>query len=99
MHDDTLTITTEQHGYAATIYVAGVMTIASALRIVRVCEGLPPSIRLARIDLRAVHAADEGALTVVRTSLRHWRTPRGRIHLGEPGASSAHLTPFRSSTR
>jgi ABC-type transporter Mla MlaB component len=99
MRDETLTIATEQHGSAATIYVAGEMSIASVIRLVRVCDGLPPPIRFARIDLRAVHTADAAALTLLRTSLRHWRRPRGRIHLGEPGARAEPLAPFRASTR
>ena len=100
MRDEILTISTEQHDRTATIYVAGTLSIASALRLVRVCDGLPALIRVARIDLRSVHALEDGALTVLRTRLRHWRKNGGRIHLALP--RDFHQPPagdFRASTK
>lgn len=100
MRDEILTISTEQHDRTATIYVAGTLSIASALRLVRVCEGLPALIRVARIDLRSVHALEDGALTVLRTRLRHWRKDAGRIHLALPRDGPLPPTSeFRTSTR
>jgi ABC-type transporter Mla MlaB component len=98
LRDETLTITIEQHDHTATLYAAGVLGISSALRLVRVCEQLPPVIRVARIDLRAVYGLEAGALTVLESRLRHWRSKHGRIHLTMP--ASINVAPseeFRTS--
>ena len=100
MHDDILTISTEQHGRTATIYVAGVLSIASALRLVRVCEKLPSVIRTVRLDLRAVHATEDGAITLLDASLRQWRPRRGQLHVTYPPASTFRAPPpLRSSSK
>jgi ABC-type transporter Mla MlaB component len=98
MRDDVLTITTEQHDAAATVYVSGTLSVASAVRLVRVCESLPAHIRSARVDLRGVHASDDGAFTVLEARLRDWRRGRGRLHLTLPAATAPHGA-FRTSTR
>ncbi|HSJ63625.1 MAG TPA: hypothetical protein VK922_06910 [Gemmatimonadaceae bacterium] len=98
MRDAGLTITTEQHDAAATVYVSGTLSVASAVRLVRVCESLPSHIRFARLDLRGVHASDDGALTVLETRLRDWRRGRGRLHLTRPATASLPGA-FRTSTR
>lgn len=99
MREETLTITIEQHDYTATVYAAGVLSIASALRLVRVCEQLPTAIRVARLDLRALHALENGAMTVLESRLRHWRWRRGRIHLTRPDALMQVEPDCRSSGR
>ena len=97
MHD-MLTISTEQHDDTATIYVTGVLSIASALRLVRVCETLPGVIRTARLDMRGVHGVEEGALTVLDTHLRHWRPRRGVLQVTYPPATGLRPPPpMRSS--
>jgi ABC-type transporter Mla MlaB component len=92
MHTDILTISTEQHDHTITIYVGGVLSIASALRLVRVCETLPSVVRTARLDLRAVHEIEDGALTVLDARLRHWRPGGGRLHVSYP-TTHGHRPP------
>lgn len=100
MHDETLKISIEQHERAATVYVSGVLRIASALRLVRVCEQLPTAIDTARLDLRAVYHAEEDALTVLASHLRHWRRRRGGIRIVHPAASALpDQPPPRSSSK
>jgi hypothetical protein len=99
MRDWSLTITIEQHDGAATLYVAGDMGISGALRIVRICERLPMSIRMVRLDLRAVHHREDGAMTVLETRLCHWRPGRGRIHVTAPSDVIPKPAPFRTSGR
>lgn len=84
MHEDVLNITIERHDRAATIYVAGVSTVASAIRLVRVCESLPSDIRVARLDLGGVRDAEEEALTVLEGGLRSWRSKRGVVRMTAP---------------
>lgn len=101
MRDDFLTITIEQHAKAATVYVAGSLSIASALRVVRTCEQLPTAIRAARLDLRGVHTQEEGALTIIATRLRDWRGHGGRLVVSfpPPGSGLPPAPPARSSGR
>lgn len=100
MRDWSLIITIEQHDVAATLYVAGDMGISGALRIVRICDQFPASIRIVRLDLRAVHDAEDGAMTVLETRLGHWRPGRGRIHVTRPTLDGARRSaPFRTSGR
>ncbi|MGI8844034.1 MAG: hypothetical protein ACR2HZ_10065 [Gemmatimonadaceae bacterium] len=100
MRDWSLTITIEQHDDSATLYVAGDMGISGALRIVRLCERLPTTIRMVRLDLRAVHDTEDGAMTVLETRLCHWRPGRGRIHVTGPALGvTPRSAPFRISGR
>ena len=100
MRDWSLTITIEQHDGAATLYAAGEMGISGALRIVRICERLPMSIRMVRLDLRAVHDIEDGAMTVLDTRLCHSRPGRRRIHVTAPPSSVIpRPAPFRTSGR
>lgn len=100
MHDDTLTISIEQHDRAATLYVSGVLGISSALRLVRVCEQLPRAVETARLDLRAVYHAEADALTVLASHLRHWRRRRGGIRIIHPASSALpDQPPPRSSSK
>ena len=100
MRDWSLTITIEQHDGAATLYAAGEMGISGALRIVRICERLPVSIRVVRLDLRAVHDSEAGAMTVLKTRLCHLRPGRGRIHVTAPPSDVVRKpAPFRTSGR
>ncbi len=99
MRDWSLTITIEQHDGAATLYVAGDMGISGALRIVSICERLPMSIRMVRLDLRSVHDSEDGAMAVLETRLCHWRRGRGRIHVTPPSDVIPKPAPFRTSGR
>ena len=100
MRDWSLTITIEQHDGAATLYAAGEMGISGALRIVRICERLPMSIRTVRLDLRAVNDSEDGAMTVLETRLRHSRSGRGRIQITAPPPDVIPKpAPFRTSGR
>jgi hypothetical protein len=100
MRDWSLTITIEQHDGAATLYAAGELGITGALRIVRICERLPMSIRMVSLDLRAVHESEDGTMTVLETRLCHWRSGRGRIHVTAPPPDViAKTAPFRTSDR
>jgi ABC-type transporter Mla MlaB component len=92
MHADVLTISIEQHDHTATIYVGGVLSIASALRLVRVCETLPSVIRTTRLDLSAIHDIEDEALTVLDARLRHWRPRPGQLHVTYP-TSNGHRPP------
>lgn len=100
MRDDVLTITIEQQPNAATVYVAGALTIASALRVVRTCEQLPSSVRVARLDLRGVHTLEDEALTIVTSRLRNWRPRIARLVVAYPPASGQPAgPPARRSSR
>ena len=62
---------------AATLYLAGTIAGADAFPLRGVCREIPARVTTLRLDLHAVTAIDEGAMTAIRSLVRYWRESRG----------------------
>jgi ABC-type transporter Mla MlaB component len=69
----------EAHHDAATLYVAGTLSVAGAIDVMRRCEALPERVRALRVDLRGVRLLDVCALEALAFTLGRWRESRRGI--------------------
>lgn len=70
------TYSIEAHGYAATIYLMGAVSVRAVLQALRACEPLPSAVWLLRVDLSAAEPLDTGTHRVLAEALRRWRERR-----------------------
>jgi ABC-type transporter Mla MlaB component len=95
----------EAHPRAATLYVAGEVSVPGLLAAMRRCGGLAPSVWLLRVDLSAAGPLDQGTLGVLWHSLRSWREARsGATQIAAPaithfGVTEALHAPCKTMTR
>ena len=76
----------EAQPHAATLYLRGALSFAGTLRVARAIGALPDGTRALRIDLRALHVCDHGALRVVLAVAEAWtRRRRGMVHVTTAG--------------
>lgn len=97
--------TIEAHSRAATLYIAGAVSVPGLLEVMRRCEELPPSIWLLRAELSAADPLDPGTLGVLWHALRRWRDARsGATQIAAPTETHFDVTqalhaPCRTMTR
>ena len=97
--------TIEAHSRAATLYLAGDISVPGLLEAMHRCDELPSSIWLLRADLSAAAPLDQGTLGVLWHSLRRWRDARsGATQISTPtqahyAVTQALHTPCRTMTR
>lgn len=77
----------EQTNQAATLYVAGSLARHDAPALLALCNSLPTTVSILRVDLRAVGSLSADAIDVIRRLLRHWAASRR----GEFRLSTSHL--------
>lgn len=69
----------EAHGYAATIYLSGAVSVRAVLEALRACEQLPRAVWLLRVDLSSAERLDAGTHRVLAEALRRWRDQRAGV--------------------
>ena len=75
----------EAHSRAASVYVHGPLSAATAGRISLGCRTLPHDVRAVRVDLRAVTVSDADALTMLEALLIEWSADRrGQSRIAYP---------------
>ena len=95
----------EAHPRAATLYLAGPISVPGLLRALRRCEELAGTVWLLRVDLSAAQPLDQGTLGVLWHSMRRWRETRdGATQIAAPAETHYAVTqvlqaPCRSMTR
>lgn len=77
----------EQTSESATLYVTGGLAQHDAPALFALCDSLPASVNVLRLDLRAVGQLSADAIDVIRRLLRHW----GATRHGEFRLSTSHL--------
>jgi len=78
-------VLSESHESAATIYVAGLLTDDAAEQTEACLASFGASIRVVRLDLRAVDLIDPASFVRVARSLNAWRDRRrGRVTIEFP---------------
>lgn len=77
----------EQTTESATLYVGGRLARHDAPALLALCDSLPTTVTILRLDLRAVGYLSGDAIDVIRRLLRRWSTRRG----GEFRLSTSHL--------
>lgn len=99
---DDLHFRLEAHSRAATLYLSGPLTVAGALRALRLCDRLPPGVTELRVDLRGTTLADPTPVQAVAMLLARWRRAgsarRSRIEL-PPATRRPPATPPRAKQR
>jgi anti-anti-sigma regulatory factor len=75
----------ESHTNAATVYLRGSLSAASALGAVAACHSLPEAVRSLVVDLRGVRLVESDGLATLHHLLRRWRAARdGTIRVLPP---------------
>jgi ABC-type transporter Mla MlaB component len=69
----------EAHPGGATLYLAGALSVADALRAMRACDVLPAGVRALRLEMRGVELFDPAAVAAVVATLRQWRARSGGV--------------------
>jgi len=77
----------EQTSESATLYLAGGLTLVDGPALLAVCDSLPTTVGILRLDLRALGYLSAEAIDVIRRLLRHW----GAQRRGEFRLSTSHL--------
>ena len=77
----------EQTNESATLYLAGGLARADAPALLALCSALPTTVRILRLDLRAIGSLSAEAIEVIRRLLRDW----GSNRRGEFRLSTSHL--------
>ena len=77
----------EQTKESATLYLAGGLAHADAPALLALCDALPRTVSVLRLDLRAIGSLSAEAIGVIRRLLRHW----GANRRGEFRLSTSHL--------
>lgn len=77
----------EQTTESATLYVAGSLARHDAPALLALCNALPMTVSILRLDLCAVGYLSADAIDVIRRLLRHWAARRG----GGFRLSTSHL--------
>lgn len=77
----------EQTSESATLYLAGGLSRDDAPSLLAICDSLPRTVGILRLDLRAMGYLSADAMDVIRGLLRHWAANRG----GEFRLSTSHL--------
>jgi hypothetical protein len=95
-------VTIESHLHGATIYATGWLTCVAAASIEAAVYGATPTVRVVRLDLRAVDYIDPDAFVRVVRALTRWRGAFGRrvtVQFPErshrPRAARLHLVDER----
>lgn len=77
----------EQTNESATLYLAGGLAHTDAPALLALCDSLPRSVSILRLDLRAIGYLSAEAIDVIRRLLRQW----GANRRGEFRLSTSHL--------
>ena len=77
----------EQTNESATLYLSGGLREVDAPALLALCDSLPKSVSILRLDLRAIGYLSAEAIHVIRRLLRHW----GANRRGEFRLSTSHL--------
>lgn len=90
--------TIEAHPSAATLYLAGTVSVRGLLDIMDVAEHLPPGVWTLRVDAGAAAPLDDGTATVLAHLLRRWSERRAGVTLMVPcGATPRRVAPALGS--
>ncbi|HEX6536729.1 MAG TPA: hypothetical protein VF041_19235 [Gemmatimonadaceae bacterium] len=82
--------TIEAHPRAATLYLAGAVSVRALVDAMRLAERLPAGVWLLRVDATGAEPLDEGTATVLAHLLRRWSERRTGITMMIPRGASAH---------
>ena len=82
----------EQTNESATLYLAGGLAQADAPALLALCDSLPKSVTVLRLDLRAIGYLSADAIDVIRRLLRRWdaneRSAGGDVPVAQMGQSA-----------
>lgn len=85
--------TIEAHPRAATLYLAGAVSVRGLVDAMRLAEQLPPGIWLLRVDATGAEPLDDGTATVLAHLLRRWSERRTGITIMVPHGAAHHRAP------
>ena len=81
-------VSIESHCRASTLYIAGFLAPGVAERATELLSALPTTMRLVRVDLRAVVLIDPSAFVQLARALTRWRDAcRGQVLIEFPERS------------
>ena len=69
----------ESHGFGATLYLTGALSMTGSRRAFAAIKSLPACVRALRIDMRGIRLFDPAALHFLAAELRGWRADRAGI--------------------